>query len=367
VCVKERIEEPRMMISRVGLAVLMGMLAFAPLARAVDDSTKSAARELAKEAKHDFDQGRFAQASRKFQQAFTTTQVPTLALWAARSLVKQGQWVAAAELYRKATQLEKNELWIGNAQEQAQLQASDELEKLRPRVPRLVLQVEGASASEVEITIDEVSMPTSLIGVSRPTDPGERTIKGKHGAESVEQKFVLKEGEQRYVTLKFAPKPNLATSTDSAASNVVAARAEPDTPDLNRVSAPPQNPKNSSKQRAEVSARDTSSNVQSTVGWVSTGIGAAGLVLGTAAGLIVKSRYSDYKSACPNDKCDSTIAQDKLDGYNSWRTLSTAGFIVGGIATAAGVTLLVTSPKHNNRGHIGLFISPSSAELRGAF
>ena len=80
----------------------------------------TASRELARDAKHDYDRGHFDEASQKFQKAFFATEVPTLALWSARALVKQGKLVTAAEFYRRASQLQRNELWLGDAQEQAE-------------------------------------------------------------------------------------------------------------------------------------------------------------------------------------------------------------------------------------------------------
>jgi len=104
-------------------------------ARAIDDSAKGAARALANEAKRDYDAGRFEEAGHKFQRAYEVAKVPTLALWAARSLAKQGQLVAASELYRQATRLTANELWIGDAQQVAQADAARELAELQPLIP----------------------------------------------------------------------------------------------------------------------------------------------------------------------------------------------------------------------------------------
>jgi Flp pilus assembly protein TadD len=70
---------------------------------ATDDNAKGAARELANQAKSDFDAGNFEEAGSKFQRAYEIAKVPTLAVWAARSLVKRGHLVAASELYRQAS------------------------------------------------------------------------------------------------------------------------------------------------------------------------------------------------------------------------------------------------------------------------
>ena len=99
---------------------LMLVAVWSGTARATDDVTKGAARDLANEAKRDFDAGNYVEAARKFQRAFEVTKVPMLAVWSARTLVKRGQLVAASELYRQAMLLAPNDLWVGNAQQQAQ-------------------------------------------------------------------------------------------------------------------------------------------------------------------------------------------------------------------------------------------------------
>ena len=131
------------------LVLVLTVVGFwAGTARAIDDSTKGAARALSNEAKRDFDAGRFEEAGRKFQRAYEVAKVPTLALWAARSLAKHGQLVAASELYRQATRLTANELWVGDAQQQAQADAARELAELQPRIPVLRVRVEGAAAND---------------------------------------------------------------------------------------------------------------------------------------------------------------------------------------------------------------------------
>jgi hypothetical protein len=79
-------------------------------------------------------------------------------------------------------------------------------------------------------------------------------------------------------------------------------------------------------------------------------------------------RRAEYGSSCHSGKCDATkFEQATMDSYNRWRTASTAGFVVGALSTAAGVTLLLTSPKTASRSRIGLRVSPTSAELCGGF
>ena len=70
------------------------LVAASGVAGATDDSAKAAVRELANEAKRDFDAGRFEEAKPKFQHAYAVARVPTLAVWTARASVKCGQLVS---------------------------------------------------------------------------------------------------------------------------------------------------------------------------------------------------------------------------------------------------------------------------------
>lgn len=355
-------------MTKVGTALCLALLAaaWATSARAIDDNTKSASRQLAKDAKHDYDAGRFAEASRKFQQAFTATEVPTLALWAARALVKQGQFVAASELYLKATQLQKNELWLGKSQEQAQQAAADERKQLLPRIAQVTITVHGTCSGDVQVTIDADRVPNALLGVARPTDPGPRRIVGRCGADEVVQEVTLKEGEARQVPLKLAPRATPAAAPITAQPAPVAPTTPPATQPNGTA---PDQPKDRAQPAASAERpKPAQPSAQRIVGWASLGLGATGVVVGVATGLVVKSRYADYKASCPNHNCDlSVVDQGKLDSYNRWRTVATAGFIVGGIGAAAGVTLLLTSPTQGKDAHVALLVSPNAATLTGSF
>lgn len=362
---------------KIRTACLLGVLiaAWAVPAAAIDDSTKSASRELAREAKRDFDKGHFDDASRKFQKAFAATEVPTLALWSARALVKQGRLVAASAFFRKATELQSNELWVGKAQEQAQQQAAGELAQLLPRLSQLTIMVKGANADDVQVTVDELAVPSSLLGVARPTDPGRRKIVARCGTEEVVQELSLKEGEARQVDLKFEPPsgtaPAAAVAAPATANKtpplVAAGSAPPNVSVPNQPTNNPQGVSASGKPLAD-SAQPSAQNAQRALGWVSLGLGAAGIVVGAASGLIVKGRYNDYKPACPNNNCNvDVVNQSKLDSYNTWRTVSTVGFVVGAVGTAAGLTLLLTSPQRASQATVALVVSPASAQVRGSF
>ena len=107
-------------------------------------------------------------------------------------------------------------------------------------------------------------------------------------------------------------------------------------------------------------------------------VGVVGLGAGTVLGLMAKSKYDDSKEHCrPNDEnlCNAQGVELRDDAM-SLGTLSTVGFVVGGVALAGAGVLWITSAdsKETARGRpralrAGLQMSPSrgAVVLRGSF
>jgi hypothetical protein len=346
--------------------VLATAMVWSATAHATDDSAKGAARELANEAKSDFDAGKFEEAGSKFQRAYEIAKVPTLAVWAARALVKRGKMVAASELYRQAVLLAPNDLWVGNAQQQAQADAEKELAELQPRIPKLRIQVEGAAANDVELTVDSTRISTAMFGIDLPTDPGKRHVVGKRVSDVVEQTVDLAEGDRKESVLKFnTVAPVFAQPTRTESLPLAPSAAGPQetlpmpvapVPAVGAVTAIPPR---------ETQPTDSVGGPQRTWGWVALGVGAAGLLTGAVAGIVIMSNTS-LRNDCPHGACPSSKS-GSVNTYNLLRNTSTAGFIVGGVGTAVGVTLLLWTPKHESEPRMALWLGPSSAGVKGAF
>jgi hypothetical protein len=361
---------------RCAAFVLATAMAWAGNVYATDDSAKGAARELANEAKSDFDVGKFEEAGLKFQRAYEIAKVPTLAVWAARALVKRGKMVAASELYRQAALLAPNDLWVGNTQQEAQADAERELAEIQPRIPKLRIRVEGAAGYDVELTVAGARIASALFGIDIPTDPGIRHIVGKRGTDVVEQTVHLAEGERKEAVIKFnATAPVVA----QPAKQVEALPAPPVTvqpaanpPVVNAAAAlVPEAHRDGLVTTPGSTVTETSSSVsnsgsaQRTWGWVVAGVGAAGLLTGAVTGIVVMSNTS-LRNDCPNGGCASSKS-GSVDTYNLMRNVSTVGFIVGGVGAAVGVSLLLWTPRHESEPRMALWFGPSSAGVKGAF
>lgn len=310
---------------RCAAFVLVTAIVWSGIAHATDDSAKGAARELANAAKDDFDAGRFEEAGSKFQRAYKIAKVPTLAVWAARSLVKRGELVAASELYRQAALLAPNDLWVGDAQQQAQSDAEKELGELQPRIPKLRIRVEGAAINDIELTVDGAKTATDLLGIDLPTDPGRRHIVGKRGAEVVERTVELAEGERRETVLRFTAVKPIVAQTPIAAEVPL-----PPTSPVQHVASPPPVP--------------------------------PAAPVGTAAGVIPEARH-DALTAAPGptipvrgealDLSQKPAEQGSTTSGSRWWIWTGVGAVVaGGIVTA--VLLSTRSPGRDGTCSSGL-------------
>lgn len=125
-----------------------------------------------------------------------------------------------------------------------------------------------------------------------------------------------------------------------------------------------------------VAVDTTSSNPLRTWSYVSLGVGAVGLGVGTVFALGAKSNYDDANALCPSFPCDLTQRQAndrasfESDG-DSKKTLSIVGFAVGGVGIATGVTLFLLSGKKKEPPATGFSMQPlvglGSVGLKGGF
>lgn len=323
--------------STVVCALLLGL--WSPAALALDESMLSTARELGEQGLAAYDAGRYDEAAQKLLQAYGAVKVPTFARNAARALAKQGKLVAAAELYLQATRLEPNELWRGDLQQQAQQESAVERAALLARIARLQIALEGASSQDTSVTVDNEAVPAALVGADQFADPGLHHVVGKHGARTVDQSIELREGEHGQVVLRFTvarePAPTLAPPVPPA-------------------------------QAAPTSVKQ--SNLRRTVGWVSLGVGAAGVTVGAVTGIALLVKQSHlHADGCAGSVCTKQSEASGVNSFNSLRPVASVGFIAGGVLAATGVALLWWPERHESQSNVGVSLGPGSLAVQGRF
>lgn len=335
-----------------GAALTMSLACLAPANTALAASPQEIklSRELGTQGIEDYQAGRHAEAHEKLERAYKLNPVPSLGLWSARAAAQVGKLVLASERYRAVTRTELGPK-APDAFKEAVRDAAQELPEVEARIPRLTVQVEGAEPNQVEVSIDGGKISSATLGMALPIDPGQHEIVGRRGEQEVKEIAVVPEKARQLVTLRFEGPPVAGTTP----------------------AALPVSPKEEKPEQVEpkpgADAGASSSGSPSPLTWVAFGVGAVGLGLGVVTGLMAQSKESDLKDECPNDQCPPELHSD-VDSMNQLATLSTIGFIVGGVGLAAGGVLLFTSggndggdTKAGVRGYVGF----GSVSLAGRF
>jgi hypothetical protein len=310
------------------IALVITSLAPALHATEPDEQTRHAARELAREGVRRIDRGDYAGGLDLLERAYELVPAPTIRLFQARALDKLGRMLQAAERYE---QVRRTKLDPGapEAFSKAVADAELELSALRKRIPRLVVNVVGgASAAAVEL--DGRPVPPALIGIERPMDPGDHSIVARRGARETERRITLAEGSREVVVLDLSGPDAAPGSSPSPAS------------------------------------KEGDGSAQRTVGWVSLGVGIAGVATGVTFALIASGKQSDLDAVCAGSRCPAGT-EDEIDAFERARTLSLVGYGVGIVGVGLGTTLLITAPKNHHRAGISPFVGPGAAGVRGRF
>ena len=121
-----------------------------------------------------------------------------------------------------------------------------------------------------------------------------------------------------------------------------------------------------SQQRGQApDASKSSTSATRTLGWVAVGAGGVGVALGSVMGAMALNKRASLRdsgcteSRCPHDK------QSEVDRLNTFRTVSTVGFIAGGVLASTGVVLLLSAPSSEHQ--LAAVVSRDSVTLTGRF
>jgi hypothetical protein len=277
----------------VALACAAGSAPWVQAAEAPTDPTRQQAKVLADAGADAYARGNFAQAHELFVKAYALVPAPTIALFEARSLVRMDRWVEARAAYERASSAA-----VGSdapeAFRHAVSDARTELVALDRRIPRYQVVDDGsASAAHGRVFVDGQLLPRSSIGASVLADPGVHELRlGDAQDASRRVRFELREGETKIVRI------------DASSS-----------PDPMR-----------------------------TWGFVSLGVGAAGLVVGVSAGLVALDAHRDAERSCPNEAClHGSSGAAALERFEDYRTVSTVGYALGAVGVATGTALVLGS------------------------
>jgi hypothetical protein len=215
--------------------------------------------------------------------------------------------------------------------------------ELAPKVPKLTILVskEAMGIGGIEVKRDGVLVPASEWGSPAWVDPGSHTVAA------------------------WAPgrKPFLTTVDLRADGNT----AELSVPDLepDATGRRPVDAAGSDKVAGSSEGNDAGTwTGQRKAAVVIGGLGVAALGVGTVFGLQAAGAKSDSEAHCTGNICDDEGIRIRQDGIRAG-TISTAVFIAGGVATAAGIVLFATGAPKKSAGVTAVTVGPAWASVRG--
>ena len=306
-------------------------------AQDLDPEKRRAALDLATGGDEAWARGEFALALGKFTEARALVPAPTLALRQGECLEKLGRLIEAAAVFDEAARFPLG----ANTSEpfrQAVATAGVRMEGLAARIPTLTIEVIGAAASDVSLSVDGVPLPRERWAKPVQADPGPHAVKATAGTRETAEPLVLRAGERARIVLRLPP-------------------ASPSTPS---PAAPP---------LTESSTPMATARPLRTWAWIGLGTGATFTLVGLGTGLAVLKWRSDLdKDGCVATVCP-THQRGEVGTYNTLRTASVVGFMAGGVGLAAGVILWVLDrPPHRGASHaLAPFLGPGSAGVTGSF
>jgi hypothetical protein len=309
-------------------ACLSTLVVLAPaVAHAQGAGKQAAAQALFEDAKKLMTKGDFAAACPKFNDSQNLDPAPGTQFNLANCYEKVGQTASAWATFKSAAAS-----YRAHSRGDWETKARDRASALEPKLSKLTVVVPPeSSVPGLEVKRDGQALSASELGAPIPVDPGDHTIEaaapGKKPWKTT-AKVAPTPGEQKVAVgpLEAEPKAAVVATTPPPATTTT---TKPPPATTTTTDTPPPN----------------KGNGQKTAAYVALGVGGVGLVVGSVTGVMAMSKNKTATDACPNDgACRSQDAVDANSSAKSLATVSTIGFIVGGVGLAAGIVLLATAP-----------------------
>jgi hypothetical protein len=296
-------------------------------------SNAAAAEALFVEGRRLATAGNYAEACPKFEASQRLDPGLGTLLNLADCYEKVGKTASAWAQYREAIPLAR----AAGSSEREKL-ATDCSKALESRLSTLTIRAMGGDSGDAALDVrrDGVSVDSAQLSMAIPVDPGTHEVTASApGRKPWSTKVDV--GTNAAKVVVEIPQLEQAEAGAAAAST-----------------APADQPSSSG------------SSAQRPIAIAVGAVGVVGLGLGTFFGLSASSSWKDAKAACSDYPYQCTQeGLDKQSSAHSKATISTAAFIVGGVALATGVVLFVTAGSGKHQTAIG--IGPGSVLARGRF
>jgi hypothetical protein len=331
----------------IGAIVLLCCATRVGLAQTAAD--RETARLLMDRADEQIERGEYESALDLYRGAHEIMHVPTTGIEVARAYEKLGKLVeardAAVEVLRMPHATDEP------APFKAARDAADQLARsLSEQMPSLRLEIHPPEATSLAtLSIDGARVPLAAVGLSYALNPSDHRLNlSVPGFHSVEQRITLVRGEHRTLRLDLTPMPTVARLETRTTAPVVPASG---------LASDQGKTQNASGRTA-----------LSWPAWVGIGLSAAGLGVGTVAGIVSLERASAAKSWCQGNACSPNARSDR-DAALVSADVSNVGFAVGLVGAAVFATSIWLShadaPRANRAAlRLGVSATPSGGTVR---
>jgi hypothetical protein len=222
--------------------------------------------------------------------------------------------------------------------QEARAEAARVAEAEKPKIGSVRVKLTGLPPGrEALVLVDGAAIPPAALGEPRAINPGSHVITAKVGSGAETRlTFDTREGESKDLDVKVDAPPEAAEARPAQGGPAPAAQ--------------PQEKKNTAAIAAFAVA------------------GVAGLV-GLVTGLKAMSDESNLDKECTAKKC-GTEYHDDLSSAQTWGNVSTAFFVISGVAAVGGVIAVLTAPKAAPRtasSNVTPVVGLGGVGLRGSF
>jgi hypothetical protein len=292
-----------------------------------------------------YDAGRFAEARTLFRRAHEVSPTARTLRTIGMCSFNLGDYVDAAVSFEAALQETRKPLTGEQRKQVAELIA-----RSNQAIGRFAVRLSPADAS---LILD--GRPVALTAQHELlVEPGRHELSVQARGHRTVQSGLSVEGGDR-TTLEF----HLALVPDAEGELPAPGTLQP-------VAANGQNTQSAAPGASQSAPNHASSNLQSTLGYTSLGVGVAGLAVFGVFGVLAIVEQNKLHDVCPNGACGPSH-YDQLDRYDTYKTVSTIGLVGGGAFTLLGAGLLLFRPERDPQ-HAALepLLGPGSVGLRGS-
>jgi hypothetical protein len=270
---------------------------------------KAQAKKRYQQGMQAFEAGKYEDALKRFRQSYDVVASPNSHLMIARTLIRLKKRVDAYQMLDLVA-LEAEAAKDKDKYRKTAQAARAEQAQLSQQLAFVTVETEGVSLNGTPVPPEQLRKPIAM-------EPGPlQIVIQSESAGEQQQQVTLKAGETHTVT---------PPATDAPAPPAPAAQPPQPEPEAAPVSAEPAEPGVS----------------YHTLGYISGGVGLAGMAAFTIFGLVNNSTYSDLEAECPDRNCPERLA-DTAESGRTYQTLANVGLGVGIVGVGTAVVLLLS-------------------------